>query len=374
MDLQSPPRLDRLEDLRALKVDPGRLYSATHEEILGGWTTDIYFLKTRDVLRAAGRLDVPVTAEIFARQEGVFAGLGEVLSLLDRKGTDLAVEALPEGESFASKEVLVRIRGTYEAFGLYETVLLGMLASSTGWATAARRCVEAAEGLPVICFGSRHVHPAVAPVMERAAVVGGCVDASCILGAKLLGKDPKGTIPHAAILLAGDTVELARVYDGLLPEGEPRTVLVDTFKDEAEEALRVAEALGDRLSAVRLDTPANGRGDPRPGAGGSLPPQPGGVRSCGGPGVRRLESRSDSPPGGSGGCWLRGGELHHPRHAPGHDHGSEGSGREAGGQARPVARSVAERTTEARALTPNGRGRREPALLRPHEGLSSFWP
>lgn len=255
MDLQSPPRLDRLEDLRALKVDPGRLYSATHEEILGGWTTDIYFLKTRDVLRAAGRLDVPVTAEIFARQEGVFAGLGEALSLLDRKGTDLVVEALPEGESFASKEVLVRIRGTYEAFGLYETVLLGMLASSTGWATAARRCVEAAEGLPVICFGSRHVHPAVAPVMERAAVVGGCVDASCILGAKLLGKDPKGTIPHAAILLAGDTVELARVYDGLLPEGEPRTVLVDTFKDEAEEALRVAEALGDRLSAVRLDTP-----------------------------------------------------------------------------------------------------------------------
>ena len=91
MDLQSPPRLDRLEDLRALKVDPGRLYSATHEEILGGWTTDIYFLKTRDVLRAAGRLDVPVTAEIFARQEGVFAGLGEVLSLLDRQGTDLAV-------------------------------------------------------------------------------------------------------------------------------------------------------------------------------------------------------------------------------------------------------------------------------------------
>ena len=30
---------------------------------------------------------------------------------------------------------------------------------------------------------------------------------------------------------------------------------MDTFKDEAEEALRVAEALGDRLSAVRLDTP-----------------------------------------------------------------------------------------------------------------------
>ena len=36
----------------------------------------------------------------------------------------------------------------------------------------------------------------------------------------------------------------------------PRIVLVDTFKDEAEEALRVAHALGDRLYGVRLDTPS----------------------------------------------------------------------------------------------------------------------
>jgi nicotinate phosphoribosyltransferase len=33
-------------------------------------------------------------------------------------------------------------------------------------------------------------------------------------------------------------------------------VLVDTFRDEAEESLRVAEALGDRLYGIRLDTPA----------------------------------------------------------------------------------------------------------------------
>ena len=36
----------------------------------------------------------------------------------------------------------------------------------------------------------------------------------------------------------------------------PRIVLVDTFKDEAEEALRVAHALGDRLYGIRLDTPS----------------------------------------------------------------------------------------------------------------------
>jgi len=30
---------------------------------------------------------------------------------------------------------------------------------------------------------------------------------------------------------------------------------VDTFKDEAEESLRVAKALGERLAGIRLDTP-----------------------------------------------------------------------------------------------------------------------
>jgi nicotinate phosphoribosyltransferase len=93
--------------------------------------------------------------------------------------------------------------------------------------------------------------------MERAAVVaGGCAGASCILGAKLAGIEPKGTIPHAAILIVGDTVSLARVYDEVLEEGEPRLILVDTFKDEAEESLRVAGALGEKLSGVRLDTPS----------------------------------------------------------------------------------------------------------------------
>ena len=41
-----------------------------------------------------------------------------------------------------------------------------------------------------------------------------------------------------------------------MPPDVPRIVLVDTFKDEAEEALRVANALGDRLYGIRLDTPS----------------------------------------------------------------------------------------------------------------------
>jgi len=246
--------LDSLRDISGISVDTRRLWSASHDEILRGWTTDVYFVKTRDVLRHCGALDTPVVAEFFAREAGVFAGLPEVLRLLS--GKPLGLEALPEGSSFSAREVVLRISGSYADFGMFETVILGMLASSSGWATAARECVDAAGGKPVLCFGARHVHPAIAPVMERAAVtVGGCSAASCILGAKLAGKEPKGTIPHAAILIVGDTLDLARTYDSFLPSGEARIILIDTFKDEAEEALRVARALGPDLQGVRLDTP-----------------------------------------------------------------------------------------------------------------------
>lgn len=246
--------LDSFKDVQNYQVDEKRLHSATHDEILGGFTTDVYFVKTRDVLRNAGRLATTVSAEIFARKGGIFAGLEEAMEILKNRG--LEIYALPEGEAFVPKEVVVRISGSYEAFGMYETVILGMLASATSWATSARMCVDAAEGKPVLCFGARHVHPAIAPVMERIAVkVGGCKGASCILGARLAGVNPMGTVPHAAVLLVGDTVELARHYDAVMPLDDPRIVLVDTFKDEAEETLRVAAALGKKLSAIRLDTP-----------------------------------------------------------------------------------------------------------------------
>jgi nicotinate phosphoribosyltransferase len=92
--------------------------------------------------------------------------------------------------------------------------------------------------------------------MEYSAVVGGCVGCATPLGAELAGlRAPSGTMPHAMILIFGDTVEAAVAFDKHMPEDVLRVVLVDTFKDEAEESLRVARALGERLRGVRLDTP-----------------------------------------------------------------------------------------------------------------------
>ncbi len=246
--------LDKLEEVRTLRIPAGRrLFSAEHAEILAGETTDIYFIRTLEILRSLGRERTPVTAELFARVGGVLCGVEEAVNFLE--DLPIEVEALPEGARFEPKEVVLRIRGPYGAFATAETIILGILASSSGWATAAAECRAAAGQSPVICFGSRHVHPAVAPVMERAAVVGGCDGASNILAAKLLGKEPSGTVPHAVFLIVGDTVQVAEAYHRLMPPDAPRVILIDTFKDEAEEALRVAGALGPALNGIRLDTP-----------------------------------------------------------------------------------------------------------------------
>ena len=245
-----------LQQVEDLKIDKNNriLYSATHEEVLRGTTTDVYFVKTYEILKALNKENTQVVAEIFARKAGVFCGLPEVLSLL--KDTDVEVWALQEGEEFQAKEVIMRIKGNYGQFGIYETAILGILASSSGWATAAREVKEIAPDNSVLVFGARHVHPAVAPVMERSAIIGGVDGASCILGAKLAGVEPKGTVPHAVILIVGDTLGVAKAYDEIMPITESRLFLVDTFKDEVEETLRVAEVLGEKLQGIRLDTPS----------------------------------------------------------------------------------------------------------------------
>ena len=245
--------LGTVEDVENYRVERERLFSATHGEILSGATSDIYFVRTREILSRENRADTVVTAEIFPESNGIMAGTPECVELL--RGLPVQMWALPEGESFREKQAVMRITGPYSAFGIYETALLGILASSSAWATRARECFLAASGRPFYCFGARHVHPAVAPVLERAAIVGGASGAACILAAKLAGKKPVGTMPHALVLIMGDTVKTALAYDCHMPPDTPRIILVDTFHDEAEESLKVAGVLKERLAGVRLDTP-----------------------------------------------------------------------------------------------------------------------
>lgn len=223
--------------------------------VLSGDTADIYFLRTSEVMKVVG-LNPRATMEVFPARNGILCGIREVLSLLRKVLPESSeVWALREGESFSRKEVVLRITAPYLSYGFYETAIVGFLAQESGWATAAREIIDAAQGIPVISFGARHVHPDVAGILDYAAMVGGCASCSSVVGARLAGVQPSGTMPHAMIICFGDTLEAALAFDRHLPPEVPRTVLVDTFHDEAEEAVRTAEAMGERLGAVRLDTP-----------------------------------------------------------------------------------------------------------------------
>lgn len=247
--------LKGLQDVSDVQIDEDRrFHSASHDEILTGRTSDIYFLRTLDILKELELDDAEVTAEIFPRKSGIFCGIEEVKALF--KGKNVEMWSIDEGEFFEPKDTVIRIKGSYREFAVFETTILGMLASASGWASASRKVKEACGDKTFLCFGARHVHPAVAPVMERAAVIGGAQGASCILAARLSGIEPSGTLPHSAMLIAGDTLEIAQKYNEVMPKSHNRVVLVDTFKDEVEEALRIARALGDDLFGIRVDTPS----------------------------------------------------------------------------------------------------------------------
>ena len=225
--------------------------------VLVGDTADVYLQRTLTILRNES-VNPVVTMEFAPERAGVFCGIMEVRALLARvlPETGSEVWALEEGQSVDANEVALRVKAPYGSLGLYETAIAGTLASSTGWATAARECVDAAKGIPVVALGARHVHPNVAAEVDYASVIAGCVSCSTIQGARLAGVTPAGNMPHALMLLMGETVKAMQAFDRHMPQEVPRVALVDTFKDETEEALNAARALRERLRGVRLDTPS----------------------------------------------------------------------------------------------------------------------
>ena len=115
-----------------------------------GDNADIYFARTLEILQAEN-VNPHVTMEVFCRRHALLAGMNEVRSLLEKVlPSHSEVWGLKEGAEISPREVVLRIRAPYQAFALYETAYLGILAHETGWATAAREVVNAAAPIPVI--------------------------------------------------------------------------------------------------------------------------------------------------------------------------------------------------------------------------------
>jgi len=122
------------------------------------------------------------------------------------------------------------------------------------------RVLEAANGKPIIFMPARHDHHRVQTGDGYAAYVAGQVTGAEIgvttdEQASWWGGRGIGTVPHSLIAAYdGDTVLAARKFAEWAPEDMSVTVLVDFDNDSVRTALEVADALGDRLWGVRLDT------------------------------------------------------------------------------------------------------------------------
>ena len=239
-------------------------HTADPDDILKGKITDVYFDRTLRILKAKG-VNPVVKAEFIAKSLpdewpwGVFAGLEEILYLLQKM--PLKVRALTEGTVFYTYEPVLEIEGSYQDFCVFETALLGLMCQASGIATKAARLKRLADGRLVISFGARRMHPVVAPMIERNAYIGGCDGVAVVKSGEIIGEDPMGTMPHALIICMGSTVDAIKAYDEILEPKFKRVALIDTFLDEKFEALNVAEALGEKLFAIRLDTPSSRRGN-----------------------------------------------------------------------------------------------------------------
>lgn len=262
-----------------------RLSSSTFnlpvEKIRNGYYSDQYFNLTKELLEAKGKSPI-VTVQVFQRKDSILGGVDEAIAILRecsgqyvdspptyydggttpyiekewRNGWDqLEVKALHEGDNIKPWEPVLEIVGPYNLFAHLETVYLGTLARRSLVMNNVSKVVKAANGKPIFFFPARHDHWLVQTGDGWSAHVAGAIGVSTDANASWWGGVGMGTVPHGLIAAySGDTVSAARDFADRYSDEMNITVLVDFDNDSVQTAVEVADALGDKLWGVRLDT------------------------------------------------------------------------------------------------------------------------
>jgi nicotinate phosphoribosyltransferase len=249
----------------AERLDPS-IFRLPVERIRDGYYSDAYFNNTKATLEDDGH-HPHVVMQVFQRREALLGGIDEALAVLKQcsghyEGErwvdgfgELEVRALYEGDTVEPWETVMTIEGDYALFAHLETVYLGCLARRTLVMRNVRDVVEAARGKPILFFPARHDHWLVQTGDGWAAHIAGAIGVSTDAQASWWGGRGVGTVPHGLIAAyGGDTALAARKFAERYAQDMNVTVLVDFQNDSVKTALEVADALGDDLWGVRLDT------------------------------------------------------------------------------------------------------------------------
>ena len=162
----------------------------------------------------------------FLRGKGMFSEqFLEYLSTFHFTGD---IWAVPEGTPIFPNEPIMTVRAPSIEAQFIETFVLLCLNHQSLIATKANRVVRAADGRPVMEFGSRRAQGADGAILgARAAYIGGCSATACTISDRDYAIPATGTMAHSWVQMFDTEYEAFVSYCKLYPNNA--TLLVDTY-------------------------------------------------------------------------------------------------------------------------------------------------
>lgn len=181
------------------------------------------------------------------------------LAYLENFRFECDIWAMPEGTPIFPNEPIVKVKGPAIQAQFIETMVLLTINHQSLIATKANRIVTAAEGRPVMEFGSRRAQGYDGAIYgARAAYIGGCSGTACTISERDFGVKALGTMAHSWVQLYDTELEAFRAYAKAYPDS--CTFLVDTYnvlKSGVPNAITVFKELeksGHRGVGIRIDS------------------------------------------------------------------------------------------------------------------------
>ena len=170
------------------------------------------------------------------------------------------IYAVPEGTPVFPGEPVMTVRAPSVEAQFIETYVLLAINHQSLIATKANRIVRAAQGRPVMEFGSRRAQGASGAILgSRAAYIGGCAATACAVSDKEFGIPATGTMAHSWVQMFDSEYEAFESYCRIYPTNA--TLLVDTYdvlKSGIPNAIKafdtVLKPLGIKKCGIRLDS------------------------------------------------------------------------------------------------------------------------
>ena len=168
--------------------------------------------------------------------------------------------AVPEGTPVFPYEPIVTVRGPAMQAQFVETMILVLINHQSLIATKSSRIVRAAQGRPVMEFGSRRAQGCDGAIYgARASYIGGCSGTACTIVDREFGIPALGTMAHSWVQLFDTEYDAFRAYAQTYPGA--CVLLVDTYdvlKSGVPNAIRVFNEVlvpnGYRPKGIRIDS------------------------------------------------------------------------------------------------------------------------